>query len=92
MPRGAGSAYLYYLDMSEFKKRLEKMSGEGRYFSLLGVAIVVAEPSHGSGDLTRRLTVTSWKSWGPSGRSNGIWSWGPDKKGQKDGGDLRRPR
>ncbi len=62
MPRGAGSAYLYYLDMSEFKKRLEKMSGEGRYFSLLGVAIVVPEPSHGSGDLTRRLTVTSLAS------------------------------
>ncbi|MDF2412306.1 hypothetical protein GWQ22_02195 [Aeromonas sp. 1HA1] len=62
MPRGAGSAYLYYLDMSEFKKLLEKMSGEGRYFSLLGVAIVVPEPSHGSGDLTRRLTVTSLAS------------------------------
>ncbi|WP_287147224.1 hypothetical protein [Aeromonas sp.] len=62
MPRGACSAYLYYLDMSAFKKRLEKMSGEGRYFSLLGVAIVVPEPSHGSGDLTRRLTVTSLAS------------------------------
>jgi hypothetical protein len=62
MPRGAGSAYLYYLDMSEFKKLLEKMSGEGRYFSLLGVAIVVPEPSHGSGELTRRLTVTSLAS------------------------------
>ncbi|MBL0599753.1 methyl-accepting chemotaxis protein [Aeromonas jandaei] len=34
VPRGADSAYLYYLDMSEFKSLLEKMSGEGRYFSL----------------------------------------------------------
>ncbi|WP_429129325.1 methyl-accepting chemotaxis protein [Aeromonas media] len=34
VPRGADSAYLYYLDMSEFKALLEKVSGEGRYFSL----------------------------------------------------------
>ncbi|MFM5209773.1 MULTISPECIES: methyl-accepting chemotaxis protein [Aeromonas] len=34
VPRGADSAYLYYLDMSEFKNLLEKVSGEGRYFSL----------------------------------------------------------
>ncbi|MGY3858610.1 methyl-accepting chemotaxis protein [Aeromonas intestinalis] len=34
VPRGADSAYLYYLDMSEFKHLLEKVSGEGRYFSL----------------------------------------------------------
>ena len=34
VPRGADSAYLYYLDMSEFKTLLEKVSGEGRYFSL----------------------------------------------------------
>lgn len=34
VPRGADSAYLYYLDMSEFKSLLEKMSGDGRYFSL----------------------------------------------------------
>ncbi|AMQ41184.1 chemotaxis protein [Aeromonas veronii] len=34
VPRGADSAYLYYLDMSEFKSLLEKMSGAGRYFSL----------------------------------------------------------
>ena len=29
VPRGADSAYLYYLDMSEFKTLLEKVSGEG---------------------------------------------------------------
>ena len=34
VPRGADSAYLYYLDMSEFKALLAKVSGEGRYFSL----------------------------------------------------------
>ncbi|MDX7709193.1 methyl-accepting chemotaxis protein [Aeromonas caviae] len=34
VPRGADSAYLYYLDMSEFKTLLTKVSGEGRYFSL----------------------------------------------------------
>ncbi|MNF33571.1 methyl-accepting chemotaxis protein [Aeromonas encheleia] len=34
VPRGADSAYLYYLDMSEFKQLLAKVSGEGRYFSL----------------------------------------------------------
>ncbi|MDU1144668.1 methyl-accepting chemotaxis protein [Aeromonas rivipollensis] len=34
VPRGADSAYLYYLDMSEFKELLAKVSGEGRYFSL----------------------------------------------------------
>lgn len=34
VPRGADSAYLYYLDMSEFKQLLERVSGEGRYFSL----------------------------------------------------------
>jgi methyl-accepting chemotaxis protein len=34
VPRGTDSAYLYYLDMSEFKALLEKVSGEGRYFSL----------------------------------------------------------
>ncbi|MGY6040033.1 methyl-accepting chemotaxis protein [Aeromonas sp. AE23HZ002T15] len=34
VPRGADSAYLYYLDMSEFKALLEQVSGEGRYFSL----------------------------------------------------------
>ncbi|MGL5815298.1 MAG: methyl-accepting chemotaxis protein [Aeromonas sp.] len=34
VPRGADSAYLYYLDMSEFKTLLEQVSGEGRYFSL----------------------------------------------------------
>ncbi|WP_439842570.1 methyl-accepting chemotaxis protein [Aeromonas taiwanensis] len=34
VPRGADSAYLYYLDMSEFKTLLAKVSGEGRYFSL----------------------------------------------------------
>ncbi len=33
VPRGADSAYLYYLDMSEFKNLLEKVSGEGRYFA-----------------------------------------------------------
>jgi methyl-accepting chemotaxis protein len=33
VPRGADSAYLYYLDMSEFKTLLTKVSGEGRYFS-----------------------------------------------------------
>ncbi|MFM4849648.1 methyl-accepting chemotaxis protein [Aeromonas rivipollensis] len=35
VPRGADSAYLYYLDMSEFKALLAKVSGEGRYFSLV---------------------------------------------------------
>ena len=35
VPRGADSAYLYYLDMSEFKGLLAKVSGEGRYFSLV---------------------------------------------------------
>ena len=34
VPRGTDSAYLYYLDMSEFKALLAKVSGEGRYFSL----------------------------------------------------------
>ncbi|MFM5033615.1 MULTISPECIES: methyl-accepting chemotaxis protein [Aeromonas] len=34
VPRGADSAYLYYLNMSEFKALLAKVSGEGRYFSL----------------------------------------------------------
>ncbi|WP_279462571.1 methyl-accepting chemotaxis protein [Aeromonas dhakensis] len=34
VPRGADSAYLYYLDMSEFKNLLASVSGEGRYFSL----------------------------------------------------------
>ena len=34
VPRGADSAYLYYLDMSEFKTLLTRVSGEGRYFSL----------------------------------------------------------
>ncbi|MFM5221596.1 methyl-accepting chemotaxis protein [Aeromonas caviae] len=34
VPRGADSAYLYYLDMSEFKTLLTKVSREGRYFSL----------------------------------------------------------
>ena len=29
MPRGADSAYLYYLDMSEFKTPLAKVCGEG---------------------------------------------------------------
>ncbi|MFG0835627.1 methyl-accepting chemotaxis protein [Aeromonas bivalvium] len=34
VPRGADSAYLYYLDMSEFQRLLAEMSGEGRSFAL----------------------------------------------------------
>ncbi|MCS3457086.1 methyl-accepting chemotaxis protein [Aeromonas sp. BIGb0405] len=34
VPRGDDSAYIYYLDMSEFSALLQKMSGEGRHFEL----------------------------------------------------------
>ncbi|QJT32413.1 methyl-accepting chemotaxis protein [Aeromonas media] len=54
VPRGADSAYLYYLDMSEFKALLAKVSGEGRYFSLSDSQGQVLYSSKPQGDTESR--------------------------------------
>ena len=58
VPRGADSAYLYYLDMSEFKTLLTKVSGEGRYFSLTDSQGQVLYSSKPQG--RARAAPTSW--------------------------------
>ncbi|ELY1969834.1 methyl-accepting chemotaxis protein [Aeromonas salmonicida] len=65
VPRGADSAYLYYLDMSEFKRLLEKVSGEGRYFSLAdgqGNVLYSSKPQGESESRPNQLDIrgSSW--------------------------------
>lgn len=66
VPRGADSAYLYYLDMSEFKNLLEKVSGEGRYFSLADGQGNVLYSSKPQG--RTRLVPIRWISVAAAGR------------------------
>ena len=65
VPRGADSAYLYYLDMSEFKALLAKVSGEGRYFSLSdsqGQVLYSSKPQGESESRPNQLDIrgSSW--------------------------------
>ncbi|KMY39720.1 methyl-accepting chemotaxis protein [Aeromonas caviae] len=60
VPRGADSAYLYYLDMSEFKTLLTKVSGEGRYFSLTdsqGQVLYSSKPQGESESCPNKLDI-----------------------------------
>ena len=65
VPRGADSAYLYYLDMSEFKALLAKVSGEGRYFSLSdsqGQVLYSSKPQRETESRPNKLDIrgSSW--------------------------------
>ncbi|MDO2949147.1 methyl-accepting chemotaxis protein [Aeromonas simiae] len=49
VPRGADSAYFYYLDMTEFRSLLEKSAGDGKRFELKDAAghLLISQPAGG---------------------------------------------